>query len=221
MKTALLAALLIFSSGCATAPPAKPPVHHQGLPPKLVMLLHEKLDPPLDPAVFDSFANAATYAVALSYEKTNTFESSGVVVVRGDMRFQVTQPVTESSGDSVGIPSFKRPGYVVVADYHTHPCLPYTHFVVWFSPEDIEEAEGDNNEPAVGAVMGDFCTGNVHAWAFGTDPVGDHLEHDDDGTPVALTTGRVIGHIALTKRPVVIETPPDPQHTRLLVPVEE
>ena len=223
MKKSLLAALLIISSGCATAPPShgsKKPVH-QGLPPQIIAALHQAYDPPLLPEVFDSFDAAAVYASASAYEFSNKYESSGVIVVRSDMKFQVTKPVTEFSGDSVGIPHFKRPGYIVIADYHTHPCNPYTHWCSWFSPEDIDVVEGANDDPTVIAIMVDFCTGTVHEWAQGKDPVGDHLVQNDDGSPDALTTGHKIGQITLSKKPVVQETPPDSKHDFFLTPVEE
>ena len=201
----LLLALLLLLPACAHAPVA--PVKHQGLPPRIIALLHAKLDPPLLPEKFESFNNAAVFAIAQSYELTHTYESAGVIVVGPDMQFQITQPKTENSGDSVGVPSFARPGYVVVADYHTHPCLPYTHFVRWFSEEDIEVVEGDVTDPTVIAIMGDMCTGIVNEWAQGVDPVGNHLEHNYDNSPVLLTTGHVIGHIEITKEPKVLEGP--------------
>jgi hypothetical protein len=205
MKRILLAFVLLMFSACANAP-EKPKHTPTKLPPKIIALLHAKLDPPLDPQTFDSFDNAAVYAIAKSYELTNVYESAGLIVVGANMKFQVTQPRTENSGDSVSIPSFERPGYVVVADYHTHPCLPYTHFVRWFSQEDIEVAEGGPMDPGVIAVMGDLCTGIVNEWAFGVDPVGDHLEHNFDNSPVLLTKGHVIGHIEINRTPVVQES---------------
>lgn len=210
-KVLVLLTLLLAACACTAQKP--PPAQHQKLPPQIVAALHEAYDPPLDPEVFETFSSAATYAIAMAYEFTNVFESAGVVVIRSDMKFQVTKPVTENSGDSVGIPMFKRPGYVVVADYHTHPCLPYTHFVRWFSPEDIEEVEQEGGSSV--AVMGDLCSGNVNVWSQGRDPVGDHLVHNFDGSPTALTTGHVVGHIEITKEPKILEQP-EGKHTEII-----
>jgi hypothetical protein len=219
MKRILLGLVLLLFSGCVN-PPVHPKGHLPKLPPKIVAALHEKLDPPLDPEVFETFDSAAVYAIAKSYELTNAYESAGVIVVRNDMKFQVTVPRTESSGDSTSIPDFERKGFVVIADYHTHPCLPYTHWVRWFSGEDIEVAEGGPLEPAVIAIMGDLCTGNVNEWAFGVDPVGDVMKHNLDNSPVLLTKGHVIGHVEMNKLPVYQEGPDDRLPDHALIGIE-
>jgi hypothetical protein len=217
MKNALLVALLTVIAGCATAPSPHPGHGHghgKQVPPGLIVQALMQVQPKLDPEKFETFNAAATYAIAKAYETSDVYETSGVVVMSLEHKYQVTEPVTDNSGDSVRIPAFHRPGYEIVADYHTHPCLPYTHFVKWFSPEDIEETQGK-----VTAIMGNLCTGEVNSWTFKVDPVGNYIGHDFDGEPVGLTTGHVIGHVIINREPKVKEKPTLDAY-ELLCPIE-
>jgi len=206
MKTALFVALLILT-GCATAP--------KHAPGGALVIPDTSDDTPmkLDPRVFASFNEAAVAAIQTAYDSSNVYEHAGGIIETPEFKFQITVPVTSYSGDQVEVGTFKKKRYVQVADYHTHPCLPYTHFVKWLSPEDTDHDDGTT------AVLGNMCTGEVTKWTPGFDPVGNYIAKNIEGDPVALTTGQLIGKIAITKIPRVLEQPSEDAPT-LLCPVE-
>lgn len=148
---------------------------------------------------FDSATEAATVALKIVAKIAPYYEYSGVVLGRPDGTFVLPPPNTQFSGDSsrsdVDPASYKIP---IVAGYHTHPCLPYSHVPGVFSPQDLRWARVSKTPE----YMLDMCTGDVHLY----DPAVDVL------TPVQLLEGaavRTVGHVPVPGTP--LEHKDDPQ----------
>lgn len=151
--------------------------------------------------VYPTLEAAGVAGIQHAYDFSNSWEYGGVILLTHDGKFLISVPNTDWSGDSVRINDEKDafPGLKIVGDYHTHPCLPFTHYPEYFSPPDVQS---DFYSFRVG-IMGDFCTGNVHEFTPGVDPPGDHpVKHGK------VTTGRVVGKITLTKLPIILEADP-------------
>jgi hypothetical protein len=100
--------------------------------------------------------------------------------------FMVLPPTTSYAGDHVELHGSELGG-LVVASYHTHPCLP-DHYVQFFSPPDL-------NEPLYfrrPVFMGDFCTGNVHEFKPGDKPDAEEVD-SGGGNTLYLPKGRILG----------------------------
>lgn len=139
---------------------------------------------------------AATAALAFVYNLLPAYESGGVILQMRDGSFTVGSPRTDFAGDHVVIdedPQSYTDG-TIVATYHVHPCLPTTHFVEKFSPSDLRLARIARHA----AYMGDICTGAVHVWEPGVD--GYDAPNERTGS-VQLSSGRIVGHFAVTGTP--------------------
>jgi len=143
---------------------------------------------------FDTLQEAGVYGIVRSYLCSPYYECGGIIIRRlGDGKYVVGPVHTDYSGDSLEQDHHVPPGYVLVADFHTHPCLPQSHSVSYFSPQDIS---GNLAEHTIG-FMGDLCSGDVHEF----DPLKDRpADEPVPGTPgIYSTRGRVIGHVQITR----------------------
>lgn len=146
----------------------------------------------------DSANEAAVVALHAVSTISPYYEYSGVILQRPDGKFVLPIPSTQFAGDSshsdVDPTSYKAP---IVAGYHTHPCLPYSHVPGIFSPQDLRWARVTKTPE----YMLDMCTGDVHLY----DPATDKL------TPEQVLEGaavRVVGHVPVKGTPLEREDDP-------------
>jgi hypothetical protein len=136
---------------------------------------------------FPTLREAGMYGIQRSYQCSHYYECGGVIAQGPDGRFIVGVTRTNFKGDSVALTHIAPPGYKVVADFHTHPCLPVSHYAHYFSPEDTAN---DTFNHVIG-FLGDLCTGEVHEYDPSTMAPGDTQLEDD----VFSTAGKIIGKI--------------------------
>lgn len=153
---------------------------------------------------YDTVDQAAIAALTMSAGKSELYEYGGLILRTANGRFRFTEPRTMYRGDSVYVGSttdVDYPGYYVVADYHTHPCLPYTHFAGVFSDADVE---GNRRTNTIG-YLATLCYGRVLRyvpWVTAADFVF-FPEH-----PNAIgSRGEEIARIDLGHPPMAIEDP--------------
>lgn len=157
---------------------------------------------PSTPTDFESMNEAAVNALQLSYRLTPAYEQGGVVTRLSNGRFAIGSPHTDYAGDTVEIdadPELYQG--MVVATYHTHPCLPVTHVPGMFSPPDLRGAR----EEKLGSYIADLCTGDVHYWQPGDGYSALPMSPDHPavlavfGPQVAF--GKIVGHIQVSGEP--------------------
>lgn len=135
---------------------------------------------------FETLHEAAIYASIRLEACSHYYECSGVITQGPDGKY-VNSPVrTDYASDSVRIYRRAPTGYRIVADIHSHPCIPNTHGGV-FSDSDIITSITSRT---VGYMV-DLCTGDVHEFLPGRTRV-DEVEV---GADQFLTGGKTIGHV--------------------------
>lgn len=152
--------------------------------------------PEPSPTLFNSMEEAAVHAEQLSYNATSAYELGGVITeVNG--KFAIGLPRTDFSGDSLSQIDMDPIHYhgTIVANYHTHPCLPHTHDPSVFSPEDLRS---DRSYKSIGFVA-NFCTGKVMKY----DPSKDVLP---DNSRTKGWAGTQVGTITVTGQVLDSET---------------
>lgn len=158
--------------------------------------------PNLAPDSFDTVREAAVYAGALSYQASDAYEYGGMILKDTKGKYWVTIPYTIESDDSTLINHITHmEGFESVAEFHTHPCLPYTHLPDYFSDPDIASILYWND---VGYIT-NFCNGHVYEFDGKVDKPGNAYAPE---LHRKLTKGRQVGTIALTKAPIEKESPP-------------
>lgn len=165
----------------------------------------------VDPRKFDTLEEAALYAEKAAYDKNYTVEIGGMILKTKDGKYQFTIGNTDYSEDSVNIHSVEiYEDSVAVAQYHDHPCVPYSHIPSLFSMPDIALAMRAKQI----AIVADLCSGEIHEWDGSRDAYEDVAVYGtfELGLPffqtTVLTRGRIVGTIPLTKNPVILETAP-------------
>lgn len=145
-----------------------------------------QVKPESAPAEFDNPILAAIAGFKLIAAKPTAlyYEWGGEIALMPNGKFAALAPNTSFSGDHVHI---DRNDFglnaVIVGHYHTHPCLP-DHWAEYFSVPDMDEVVFGR----LSAFMGDFCSGNVHAFFHGDKPDVEVTNHG-----VYLTKGRIVG----------------------------
>lgn len=168
----------LFLAGCHR-PVAIPPAASPQVPSLLDQL----------PA-YDTLEEAGVRAIERAYRCSHYYECSGVIVQRdSDGKFVVGPVRSDYSGDSVGISTRVPPGGKLVADFHTHPCLPVSHDIAVFSPNDV----ASQTKLGIVGFMGELCTGKVHRFIPGKSPLST-LSDDHDTT---VSAGDIVGQIAV------------------------
>lgn len=114
------------------------------------------------------------------------YEWAGTIIRLADGKYSFSEPETDFIGDEVGFRRAHPAGSSIVGGYHTHPCLPH-HDVEYFSPQDLVLPIFMHKI----AVMGDFCTGNIHVFIPGDQPDVEHPPGDQDD--IWMTKGRIMG----------------------------
>ncbi len=169
------------------------------------------VSPEMYPEYYDTLEQAAVAAIQHAYDKSQFYEYGGVILQTTNGKYRVGVPDTDYAGDAVGIgmPRVDYAGYFVVADYHTHPCMPYSHWTRYVSDSDV----GSNTENAITGFMGDLCSGVVRRFVPAVTPEDKCWEDDllemKDGNPFAHcgSSGDDVGSIKITRKPVIVEIP--------------
>lgn len=136
---------------------------------------------------YDTLHEAAMRAALRLEECSHYYECSSVIVRDPvDGKFLVGPTRTDYASDSVEIFKHVPARFTLVADVHSHPCLP-NHYTGFFSPDDAILSLTSR----VTSYMVDLCTGSVHEFIPGTTRV--------DDTEVEsgryLTEGAIIGRV--------------------------
>lgn len=136
---------------------------------------------------FASLHEAAVYGAARLERCSHYYECGAEIATDSAGKFVMSGVTTNYKSDSVRIPEAVPLGFKLVADIHSHPCLPNAYPQV-FSPDDIISSITTRTT----AYLVDLCTGKVHEFVPGvTKP--DEVLIDDD---TWLTEGVVIGQVA-------------------------
>lgn len=185
-----------------------------------------KVLPHLLPEYYDTLDEAAIAGIEQAYARSQFYEFGGVIVKTTNGKYRISVPETDYSGDSVQITArfhLDYAGYFAVADYHTHPCLPYSHYVSALSDADVRI----NTYDASVGYMGNLCTGDVVRFVPGVtpedkcfpdyDPSADDTDPNWDLKLVIIdetkpekfcgSYGEHVGKIELTYTPAQVERP--------------
>lgn len=176
------AALLAFGLSTAVFM-VLPPTPTQSKQAVIVPAKHLASD---DLPAYDTLEEAAVHAEARAYVCSHYYECGGTIAQRPDGRYVVGPVSSDYHGDDMMIHHGVPAGWKLVADFHTHPCLPDSHLPGYFSPQDTME----NIAKRITGFVLDQCTGKVHEF--------DPLTMKPDAEQVEgyyLTAGRVIGQI--------------------------
>jgi hypothetical protein len=169
------------------------------------------VSPEMYPEYYDTLEQAGVAAIQHAYDKSQFYEYGGVILQTTNGKYRVGVPETDYNGEGVGIstPHVDFAGYNVVADYHTHPCMPYSHWPRYFSDSDV----GSNTDSGITGFMGDMCSGVVRRFIPAVTKEDkcwtDDLLEMQDGNPFAHcgSSGDDVGSIKLTRQPVIVEIP--------------
>jgi len=176
----------------------------------------DDVSPDLKPEYYDTMLQAAVAGLQLSYDRSNAYEYGGVIVSTTNGKFRISDPETSYRGDGVQIDyDNDYAGYQVVATYHTHPCLPYSHWPAVFSDGDA------NSDTQVGTVgyMADLCSGVVRQFIPGVTPRDMHWNVGPAAEQIAATLGvdlsgahgEAVGDIVLNPKLPVLQEIPGPK----------
>lgn len=140
---------------------------------------------------YDTLEEAGVHGIQRAIECSIYYECAGSIAQRPDGKFVVGPTGSDDHGDSVDVDHSVPPGWKLVADYHTHPCLNRTHLPDFFSAQDM----AGSTMLKITGFMGDLCTGDVHEFTPGRDAPNDTEVRPDSG--VYLSRGRIVGHVAV------------------------
>jgi hypothetical protein len=146
---------------------------------------------------FDTLHEAVMYNAYRLEACSHYYECSGFIMVDPKGQFVVAPVRTDYQSDHVRIKDDTGPdGWVVAADFHSHPCLP-RHFPGLFSPQDMISAITTRTI----MYMVDLCTGDVHEFIPGVTKPDDVAVED-----IWLSAGKVVGKaLAFPFQPVASE----------------
>lgn len=170
------------------------------------------VEPDLTPDYYDTVQDAAVAAIQLSYDRSSAYEYGGIILRTTNGKFRFSQPETSYRGDGLHIEyNNDFMGYDVVADYHTHPCLPYSHWPAVFSDGDANSSDVND----IVGYMGDLCSGVIRQYVPGTTERDMCWQHDGATLTMAALAhinlcgahGKEIGSIRITKQPIIQEIP--------------
>jgi hypothetical protein len=152
---------------------------------------------------------AAVKALKESFNAPNgdQWEYGGIIVFRNGTFYWTNPPITTKQIDSneINPKSLLLKGDILAAKYHTHPCLPNTHFPGYFSLTDLAYSQYFE----VPEFILDECTGNVQEFnPLRDDPesIAVNVEYTDlitgERETRAMVKGTMIGNIG-QKGPVL------------------
>jgi hypothetical protein len=175
----------------------------------------DTINPALLPTSYGSLDEAGVAAVQASYDYSNFYEYGGTILEDREHRFHVSIPDTDFSGDHVFIDFDNDWGdqYKTVADYHTHPCLPFSHAPGVFSSNDADS----NDHRGLPGYLGDLCSGRVLRYLPGVTKRDVEFQKMQRVPPtfefelatVFGATGEQVGEIVIYRQPVIMERAPD------------
>jgi hypothetical protein len=146
---------------------------------------------------YDSLHEAAVAAAVKLYECSHYYECSTVIAKDKAGKFLI-RPflLSNDAGDNTEMSHGVPAGFELAADEHSHPCLPDSHEVSFFSPQDIME---NTSTKTIGYML-DQCTGEVHEFIPGvTSP----NETEMPGNPGVFSThGKIVGKIPVDGKSV-------------------
>lgn len=167
----------------------------------------DQVRPHLYPEYYDTLNEAGVAAIHHAYDHSQFYEYGGLILQTTNGKYRVSVPETDYRGGSVFIDNERNDfaGYSIVADFHTHPCMPYSHYIFVFSDADVNS---NVNRGLVG-YMGELCGGVVRRFVPGvTKENRCWLDDAPIGTyPHCGSTGEIVGQIDITRKPVVVERP--------------
>jgi len=146
---------------------------------------------------YDTLEEAAVYGAKRLYLCSHVYECGALIAQRIDDHKYVIGPVASSyAGDHVNFSRNAPPTVKIVATIHSHPCLPESHEVPYFSPEDTAD---DISHGQPGFLLNQ-CTGEVSVFDPHGKPTFERLpDYDDD---VYLSKGVIIGKIPVDGKSV-------------------
>lgn len=144
---------------------------------------------------YETVNEAAVVLAARLYQCSHVYECSGVVALRPDGRYSNSGVHSDEQGDRVSVTKLVPPGWKIVADVHSHPCLPDSHFPATFSPEDVAAATMHR----LPGYMVNFCTGVVRVFDPTKDSPNDAVLEEVD---FYGAIGRVVGTIPVDGKSV-------------------
>ena len=152
---------------------------------------------------YDSLHEAAVAAAVKLYACSHYYECSTAIAKDQHGKF-VVRPYLSSNdaGDNTEMSHGVPEGFELAADIHSHPCLPDTHEVSFFSPADVIEYIASRTT----GYMLDECTGEVHEFIPGVTVPN---ETEMPGNPGTYSThGLIIGKIPVEGKSVEANTRP-------------
>lgn len=185
----VIAAAFAFTSGAATKEDA--PVGA----PVAVQVTSDPLD---DLPRYDTIEEAGVHAIMRAYQCSHYYECGGLIARDTKGKYVVGPVRSNDAGDMVNTGSTVPEDFTLVGDYHIHPCLKDSHYVNYFSPQDVSAYL----TAQVIGFMGDMCTGEVHEF----DPAKDKMADTKIAENLYLTKGRIIGHILVDGKSVEPDT---------------
>jgi hypothetical protein len=166
----------------------------------LLIALGLSLSAEADTPEFATLTEAAMAGLALSAQTSPYYEYGGQILLLPNGKYAYATPETTYEGDHMAVsqdPDDYQRGKIV-AHYHTHPCLPYSHIIDKFSDGDLRSYRIVNRP----GYMLDMCTGDVHFWAPG-DSVDTRGTFSETTIEVHKTSvGKIVGHIPVPGKPL-------------------
>lgn len=170
--------------------------------PSPILKAKERTLTQLDMGKYDSLIEAAIAAEQVAYDSGYDVEWGGIILKTPEGKYRFALPNSDHKSDGVAINWFYPPeGFAIAGEYHTHPCLPYSHVPEAFSIPDAASALY-NHLPT---FIANLCLGEVREF----DPlkdVPDNITINWHGNMFKVTSGRPVGNFPLTKFPIILES---------------
>lgn len=144
---------------------------------------------------YETVNEAAVILSARLYQCSHVYECSGVIALQSDGRYSTSAVRSDEQGDRVSVIKVVPPGWKIVADVHSHPCLPDSHFPAVFSPEDVSSATMHRTP----GYMVNLCTGVVRVFDPTKDSPNDAVLEEVD---FYGAIGRIVGTIPVDGKSV-------------------
>lgn len=173
--------------------------YHKPLP---ILQAEKQILTKLHTGKFDSLVEAATAAEKVAYDSGYDVEWGGIILKTPEGKYRFALPNSDHKPDGVAINWFYPPkGFVIAGEYHTHPCLPYSHVPEAFSIPDAASALYTQ----LPTFIANLCLGEVREFDPSIDSP-DNVTINWQGHTFKVTSGRSVGHFSLTKLPIILES---------------
>lgn len=162
-----------------------------------IVLTPEGEDPNAKLPRYDDLREAALVGAGKLYACSHYYECGGIIAQDPSGKYVLGPHIVSiMHGDEVQIGHAVPPGWKFVAEFHSHPCLPESHEVDYFSPQDLI---GYISEHVTGYML-DLCKGDLHEFVPGRDSPNDTEMAGNPG--IYSTHGRIVGHIPVDGKSV-------------------